>query len=105
MPEVEQQFTAHNSAGTEEDVAELNRLFESIFLPLSKLHRPLFRSIPTLEKAHSAEGLKIGLPPTPEMMDSSSRRTSKRISRGLLCHAQPASCRTSRPYMIFENLT
>lgn len=41
MPEVNEQFTArYQRAWTEEDVAELNRLFEKHLLPLSKLHRP-----------------------------------------------------------------
>lgn len=61
MPEVNEQFVARNQrAWTEEDVAELNRLFEKhLFASLENYTDPIPGVIPTLEKLR-AEGLKIG---------------------------------------------
>ena len=61
MPEVNEQFaTRYQRAWTEEDVVELNRLFEKhLFASLENYTDPIPGVIPTLEKLR-AEGLKIG---------------------------------------------
>ena len=86
MPEVNGQFVArYQRAWTEEDVVELNRLFEKhLFASLENYTDPIPGVIPTLEKLR-AEGLKIGSTTgyTREMMDV----------------VLPAA------HMIFENLT
>ena len=100
MPDVNEQFTArYQRAWTEEDVVELNRLFEKhLFASLENYTDPIPGVIPTLEKLRAA-GIKIGSTTgyTREIDGCSSpRRTGKRIPRGLLRHSQPASRRTSR---------
>ena len=53
MPDVNEQFTArYQRAWTEEDVVELNRLFEKhLFASLENYTDPIPGVIPTLEKA------------------------------------------------------
>ena len=94
MPDVNEQFTArYQRAWTEEDVVELNRLFEKhLFASLENYTDPIPGVIPTLEKLRAA-GIKIGSTTgyTREMMDV--------VTPNLLPSGRPA------PYMIFENLT
>ena len=72
MPDVNEQFTArYQRAWTEEDVVELNRLFEKhLFASLENYTDPIPGVIPTLEKLRAA-GIKIGSTTgyTREMMD------------------------------------
>lgn len=72
MPEVNEQFiNRYRRAWTEEDVVELNHLFEKyLFASLKEYTDPIPGVIPTLEKLR-AEGLKIGSTTgyTREMMD------------------------------------
>ena len=109
MTEVNEQFTArYQRAWTEEDVVELNRLFEKhLFASLEDYTDPIPGVIPTLEKL-SAEGLKIGSTTgyTREMMDVVLPAALKKgysvdycATPNLLPSGRPA------PYMIFENLT
>ena len=104
MPEVNGQFIArYQRAWTEEDVVELNRLFEKhLFASLENYTDPIPGVIPTLEKLR-ADSLKIGST-TGYTRDgrSSSRRTGKRLPCGLLCHSQSVPCRTSRPLHDFR---
>ena len=91
-----------------EDVAELNRLFEKhLFASLENYTDPIPGVIPTLEKLR-AEGLKIGSTTgyTREMMDvvlpaaqAKGYRVDYCATPNLLPSGRPA------PYMIFENLT
>ena len=109
MPEVNGQFVArYQRAWTEEDVVELNRLFEKhLFASLENYTDPIPGVIPTLEKLR-AEGLKIGSTTgyTREMMDvvlpaaqAKGYRVDYCATPNLLPSGRPA------PYMIFENLT
>lgn len=109
MPEVNGQFVArYQRAWTEEDVVELNRLFEKhLFASLENYTDPIPGVIPTLEKLR-AEGLKIGSTTgyTREMMDvvlpaaqAKGYRVDYCATPNLLPAGRPA------PYMIFENLT
>ena len=72
MLDVNEQFTArYQRAWTEEDVVELNRLFEKhLFASLENYTDPIPGVIPTLEKLRAA-GIKIGSTTgyTREMMD------------------------------------
>ena len=72
MPEVNEQFTSrYQRSWAEEDVVELNRLFEEyLFASLEEYTDPIPGVIPTLEKLRT-EGLKIGSTTgyTREMMD------------------------------------
>ena len=109
MPEVNEQFiNRYRRAWTEEDVVELNHLFEKyLFASLKEYTDPIPGVIPTLEKLR-AEGLKIGSTTgyTREMMDvvlpeaqAKGYRVDYCATRNLLPSGRPA------PYMIFENLT
>ena len=109
MPEVNEQFTAcYQRAWTEEDVVELNRLFEKhLFASLENYTDPIPGVIPTLEMLR-AEGIKIGSTTgyTREMMDvvlpaaeAKGYRVDYCATPNLLPSGRPA------PYMIFENLT
>ena len=109
MPEVNEQFTArYQRDWTEEDVVELNRLFEKyLFASLKEYTDPIPGVIPTLEKLR-AEGLKIGSTTgyTREMMDvvqpaaeAKGYRVDYCATPNLLPAGRPA------PYMVFENLT
>lgn len=108
MPEVNEQFaTRYQRAWTEEDVVELNRLFEKhLFASLENYTDPIPGVIPTLEKLR-AEGLKIGSTTgyTREMMNvvlpaaqAKGYRVDYCATPNLLPAGRPA------PYMIFENL-
>mgnify|MGYP002657484176 FL=1 len=108
MPEVNEQFaTRYQRAWTEEDVVELNRLFEKhLFALLENYTDPIPGVIPTLEKLR-AEGLKIGSTTgyTREMMNvvlpaaqAKGYRVDYCATPNLLPAGRPA------PYMIFENL-
>lgn len=108
MPEVNAQFTArYQRAWTEEDVVELNRLFEKhLFASLENYTDPIPGVIPTLEKLR-AEGLKIGSTTgyTREMMEvvlpaaqAKGYHVDYCATPNLLPAGRPA------PYMIFENL-
>ena len=109
MPEVNEQFiNRYRRAWTEEDVVELNHLFEKyLFASLKEYTDPIPGVIPTLEKLR-AEGLKIGSTTgyTREMMDvvlpeaqAKGYRVDYCATPNLLPAGRPA------PYMIFENLT
>ena len=108
MPEVNEQFvTLYQRAWTEEDVVELNRLFEKhLFASLENYTDPIPGVIPTLEKLR-AEGIKIGSTTgyTREMMHVVLPAASAKgyhvdycATPNLLPSGRPA------PYMIFENL-
>ena len=108
MPEVNEQFaTRYQRAWTEEDVVELNRLFEKhLFASLENYTDSIPGVIPTLEKLR-AEGLKIGSTTgyTREMMNvvlpaaqAKGYRVDYCATPNLLPAGRPA------PYMIFENL-
>ena len=108
MPEVNEQFaTRYQRAWTEEDVVELNRLFEKhLFALLENYTDPIPGVIPTLEKLR-AEGLKIGSTTgyTREMMNvvlpaaqAKGYRVDYCATPNLLPAGRPA------PYMIFENM-
>ena len=108
MPEVNEQFAKrYQRAWTEEDVVELNRLFEKhLFASLENYTDPIPGVIPTLEKLR-AEGLKIGSTTgyTREMMNvvlpaaqAKGYRVDYCATPNLLPAGRPA------PYMIFENL-
>ena len=108
MPEVNEQFaTRYQRAWTEEDVVELNRLFEKrLFALLENYTDPIPGVIPPLEKLR-AEGLKIGSTTgyTREMMNvvlpaaqAKGYRVDYCATPNLLPAGRPA------PYMIFENL-
>lgn len=109
MPEVNKQFVErYQRAWTEEDVVELNRLFEKyLFASLTEYTDPIPGVIATLEKLRSA-GLKIGSTTgyTREMMDVVLPAALEKgycvdycATPNLLPAGRPA------PYMIFENLT
>ena len=109
MPDVNEQFTArYQRAWTEEDVVELNRLFEKhLFASLENYTDPIPGVIPTLEKLRAA-GIKIGSTTgyTREMMDvvlpaaqAKGYHVDYCATPNLLPAGRPA------PYMIFENLT
>ncbi|MDD3038386.1 phosphonoacetaldehyde hydrolase [Bacteroides sp.] len=109
MSEVNEQFlNRYQRAWTEEDVVELNRLFEKhLFASLENYTDPIQGVIPTLEKLR-AEGIKIGSTTgyTREMMDvvlptalAKGYRVDYCATPNLLPSGRPA------PYMIFENLT
>ena len=109
MPDVNEQFTArYQRAWTEEDVVELNRLFEKhLFASLENYTDPIPGVIPTLEKLCAA-GIKIGSTTgyTREMMDvvlpaaqAKGYHVDYCATPNLLPAGRPA------PYMIFENLT
>ena len=97
----------YQRAWTEEDVVELNRLFEKhLFASLENYTDPIPGVIPTLEKLR-AEGLKIGSTTgyTREMMNvvlpaaqAKGYRVDYCATPNLLPAGRPA------PYMIFENL-
>ena len=99
--------TRYQRAWTEEDVVELNRLFEKhLFASLENYTDPIPGVIPTLEKLR-AEGLKIGSTTgyTREMMNvvlpaaqAKGYRVDYCATPNLLPAGRPA------PYMIFENL-
>ena len=108
MPEVNEQFVVRNQrAWTEEDVVELNRLFEKhLFASLENYTDPIPGVIPTLDKLR-AEGIKIGSTTgyTREMMDvvlPAARAKGYQVdycaTPNLLPSGRPA------PYMIFENM-
>ena len=109
MPEVNEQFiNRYRRAWTEEDVVELNHLFEKyLFASLKEYTDPIPGVIPTLEKLRT-EGLKIGSTTgyTREMMDvvlpaalAKGYCVDYCATPNLLPSGRPA------PYMIFENLT
>lgn len=109
MPEVNEQFVGkYQRAWTEEDVVELNVLFEKyLFASLSNYTDPIPGVIPTLEKLRN-EGIKIGSTTgyTREMMDvvlpaaqAKGYRVDYCATPNLLPAGRPA------PYMIFENMT
>ncbi|WP_455592742.1 phosphonoacetaldehyde hydrolase [Bacteroides sp.] len=109
MPEVNEQFVSrYGRAWTEEDVVELNSLFEKyLFASLKEYTDPIPGVISTLEQLR-ADGLKIGSTTgyTREMMDvvlpaaaSKGYHVDYCATPNLLPAGRPA------PYMIFENLT
>lgn len=109
MPEINEQFAVrYQRAWTEEDVVELNRLFEKhLFASLENYTNPIPGVIPTLEKLR-AEGIKIGSTTgyTRQMMDvvlpaanAKGYHVDYCATPNLLPSGRPA------PYMIFENLT
>lgn len=109
MPEVNSQFlNRYQRAWTEEDVVELNRLFEKyLFASLKEYTDPISGVIPTLEKLR-VDGLKIGSTTgyTREMMDvvlpaaqAKGYHVDYCATPNLLPAGRPA------PYMVFENLT
>ena len=109
MPEVNEQFVnRYKRAWAEEDVVELNRLFEKhLFASLENYTDPIPGVILTLNKLRS-EGLKIGSTTgyTCEMMDVVLLAAQAKgyyvdycATPNLLPSGRPA------PYMIFENMT
>lgn len=109
MPEVNEQFVErYQRAWTEEDVVELNRLFEKyLFASLTEYTDPIPGVIPTLERLRSY-GLKIGSTTgyTREMMDvvlPAAREKGYRVDYCATPNLLPAG--RPAPYMIFENLT
>lgn len=109
MPEVNRQFVdRYQRAWTEEDVKELNRLFEKhLFASLENYTTPIPGVIPTLEKLR-AEGIKIGSTTgyTRQMMDVVLPAAQAKGYRVDYC-ATPDQLPAGRPapYMIFENMT
>lgn len=109
MPEVNKQFTErYQRAWTEEDVVELNHLFEKyLFASLTEYTDPIPGVIATLEKLR-ADGLKIGSTTgyTSEMMGVVLPAALSKGYRVDYC-ATPNQLPAGRPapYMIFENLT
>lgn len=105
MPEVNGQFIArYQRAWTEEDVVELNRLFEKHLFASRELYRPYPRRHPHLGETacrQSENRLHHRLYPRNDGR-SSSRRTGKRLPCGLLRHSQSVPCRTSRPLHDFR---
>lgn len=108
MPEVNGQFIArYQRAWTEEDVVELNRLFEKhLFASLENYTDPIPGVIPTLEKLR-ADSLKIGSTTgyTREMMDvvlPAAQAKGYRVDYCATPNLFPAG--RPAPYMIFENL-
>ena len=108
MSEVNEQCTSrYQRSWAEEDVVELNRLFEEyLFASLEEYTDPIPGVIPTLEKLR-AEGLKIGSTTgyTREMMDvvlpaalAKGYCVDYCATPNLLPAGRPA------PYMIFENM-
>ena len=91
MPEVNEQFaTRYQRAWTEEDVVELNRLFEKhLFALLENYTDPIPGVIPTLEKLRA---YRI-YPRNDECCSSCC--AGKRVSGGLLCYSELTSRRTS----------
>lgn len=109
MPEVNEQFVErYQRAWTEEDVVELNCLFEKyLFASLTEYTDPIPGVIPTLERLRSY-GLKIGSTTgyTREMMDvvlPAAREKGYRVDYCATPNLLPAG--RPAPYMIFENLT
>ena len=97
MPEVNEQFISrYQRSWAEEDVVELNRLFEEyLFASLEEYTDPIPGVIPTLEKLRT-EGLKIGSTTgyTREGCCSSCC-FSERILCRLLRYSEFSSCRAS----------
>ena len=108
MPEVNEQFISrYQRSWAEEDVVELNRLFEEyLFASLEEYTDPIPGVIPTLEKLRT-EGLKIGSTTgyTREMMDVV---LPAALAKGYCVDycATPNFLPAGRPapYMIFENM-
>lgn len=108
MPEVNEQFISrYQRSWAEEDVVELNRLFEEyLFASLEEYTDPIPGVIPTLEKLRT-EGLKIGSTTgyTREMMDVV---LPAALAKGYCVDycAAPNFLPAGRPapYMIFENM-
>ena len=104
MPEVNEQFTArYQRDWTEEDVVELNRLFEKyLFASLKEYTDPIPGVIPTLEKLR-AEGLKIGSTTgyTREMMDvvQPAAEANVRLRTWFSRISQNWACRVSIPWL------
>ena len=92
MPEVNEQFISrYQRSWAEEDVVELNRLFEEyLFASLEEYTDPIPGVIPTLEKLRT-EGLKIGALAKGYCVDYCA-------TPNFLPAGRPA------PYMIFENM-
>ena len=108
MPEVNEQFISrYQRSWAEEDVVELNRLFEEyLFASLEEYTDPIPGVIPTLEKLRT-EGLKIGSTTgyTQKMMDvviPAAEKKGYRIDNCVTSDNLPGG--RPKPYMIYRNM-